>query len=189
MTAIAVIPARGGSRRIPHKNIRLFHGKPIIAYSIEAANASGLFERVVVSTDDREIGAIARAAGAFVFARDADDGERGTQGVTAEVLRDMSGADYACCIYATAPLMRLKSLVEAAGMLRPYTAYVYSVCGWRDAAQFYWGHSAAFLEGVPLEHWSSQRYGITEERYCDINTEADWARAEAMYAELHKGDV
>jgi len=56
---IAVIPARGGSKRIPRKNIRLFHGKPIIAWSIEAAQLSGCFERIIVSTDDAEIADVA----------------------------------------------------------------------------------------------------------------------------------
>lgn len=64
MSALAVIPARGGSRRIPGKNIRRLLGRPVIAYTIDAALDSGLFERVVVSTDSEEIAAIARAAGA-----------------------------------------------------------------------------------------------------------------------------
>ena len=59
MTNICVIPARGGSRRIPKKNIKFFHGKPIIAYSIETAKASGLFAEIYVSTDDLEIANIA----------------------------------------------------------------------------------------------------------------------------------
>ena len=65
-TSIAIITARGGSKRIPRKNIKLFCGKPIIAYSIEAALQSGLFEEVMVSTDDEEIAGIAREFGASV---------------------------------------------------------------------------------------------------------------------------
>ena len=64
MVSIAVIPARGGSKRIPHKNIKNFHGKPIIAYSIEAAIASELFDLVLVSTDDASIAKVAREYGA-----------------------------------------------------------------------------------------------------------------------------
>ncbi|HPM13769.1 MAG TPA: pseudaminic acid cytidylyltransferase, partial [Bacteroidales bacterium] len=66
MNCIAIIPARGGSKRIPRKNIKPFHGKPIIAYSIEAALQSGLFTEVMVSTDDEEIAAIAKEHGATV---------------------------------------------------------------------------------------------------------------------------
>ena len=62
--ALAVIPARGGSRRVPRKNIREMHGRPLLAYSVEAALRSGLFARVVVPTDDAEIAAVARALGA-----------------------------------------------------------------------------------------------------------------------------
>ena len=65
-TAIAIITARGGSKRIPRKNIKEFCGRPIITYSIEAALQSGLFTEVMVSTDDEEIAAVARAAGAQV---------------------------------------------------------------------------------------------------------------------------
>ena len=68
---LAVIPARGGSKRIPHKNIRQFAGKPLIAYSIEAAQESGLFARIIVSTDDEEIASVAENCGAEIpFMRD-----------------------------------------------------------------------------------------------------------------------
>ena len=63
---IAIIPARGGSKRIPRKNIKLFHGRPIISYSIEVALKSGLFEKVIVSTDDEEIKSISEKYGAIV---------------------------------------------------------------------------------------------------------------------------
>ncbi len=73
MTAIAIIPARGGSKRVPRKNIKAFHGRPMIAYSIQAALESGLFTRVVVSTDDAEIAEVARSWGAEVpFLRPAE---------------------------------------------------------------------------------------------------------------------
>ena len=64
--AVAIIPARGGSKRIPRKNIKMFHGKPLIAYSIEVALASQLFDKVVVTTDDEEIAMVAKAYGAEV---------------------------------------------------------------------------------------------------------------------------
>lgn len=110
---ICIIPARGGSKRIPGKNIRSFHGKPIIAYSIEAALASGCFRQVMVSTDSDEIAAIAQAFGATFCKRPealADD-HVGTQAVMREALigRTMIG-DNACCIYATAPMMTPEDL-------------------------------------------------------------------------------
>jgi pseudaminic acid cytidylyltransferase len=116
---IAVIPARGGSKRIPRKNIRLFAGKPMISYSIECARRSGLFERIIVSTDDDEIAAVAREFGAEVpFTRPsalADD-HAGTTDVVAHAVewfggRGISVSDV-CCIYATAPLIRSEDLVE-----------------------------------------------------------------------------
>ncbi len=192
MSAIAIIPARGGSRRIPRKNIRSFHGKPILSYSIEGALESGLFERVVVSTDDREIAHIALAYGAQVFMRPTtDNGARGTQEVTAEALAGIrevmyhGGWDLACCIYATAPLMRVGELECARDIVaNASAAYCYAVHKWRDAGQWYFGSTEAFLEGVPLDHWSTIRIDVGANRYCDINTEADWLQAEQMYLKL-----
>ncbi|QSX36119.1 pseudaminic acid cytidylyltransferase [Shewanella sedimentimangrovi] len=109
---VAVIPARGGSKRIPRKNIKLFHGKPMIAWSIEAALKSGCFERVIVSTDDPEIAAVARNYGAEVpFIRPenlADD-----YATTTDVIRhavtwlteQRIQAELVCCLYATAPFV------------------------------------------------------------------------------------
>lgn len=117
---LAVIPARGGSKRIPRKNIRHFLGKPIIAYSIETAFESGLFDEVVVSTDDDEIAEVARNYGASVpFMRPkniADD-----HAVVLDVLKNVlvwfeenrSPPDYVCCIYATAPFVRVTDLRKA----------------------------------------------------------------------------
>lgn len=116
---LAVIPARGGSRRIPRKNIRLFAGKPIITYSIRAALESGVFDRLIVSTDDDEICALARGAGADVpFLRPAAlaDDHTGTNAVVKHALAWFAGRgeafDQACCIYATAPFLRACYLRE-----------------------------------------------------------------------------
>jgi len=111
---IAVIPARGGSKRIPRKNIRLFAGQPMIAYSIAAAQQSRLFERVIVSTDDEEIGNVAKSYGAevpFLRPSNLSDDQTGTTEVVAhaiEWLNDAGVCDVAsiCCIYATAPFIR-----------------------------------------------------------------------------------
>lgn len=120
MKNIAIIPARGGSKRIPRKNIKLFMGKPIIAYSIEAALQSGLFEEVMVSTDDEEIAEIARQYGAKVpFLRSAETSNdyASTADVLFEVLNKYKEQgqefDTICCIYATAPFVTSDRLVEA----------------------------------------------------------------------------
>ena len=107
MRNVCIIPARGGSKRIPRKNIKEFLGRPIIAYSIEAAVASGLFEEVIVSTDDAQIASVAVSHGASVpfmrSSRNADD-HAGTVDVLAEVHRQLDVAyDAACCLYPTAP--------------------------------------------------------------------------------------
>jgi N-acylneuraminate cytidylyltransferase len=112
MHRVAIIPARGGSKRIPRKNIKAFHGKPMIAWSIEAATASGCFDKVIVSTDDAEIADVAREWGATVpFMRppELSDDYAGTLPVIRHAVEWLSehGAvvDYACCLYATAPFV------------------------------------------------------------------------------------
>ncbi len=114
---IAIIPARGGSKRIPRKNIKLFHGKPIIAYTIEAALKSGCFDKVIVSTDDQEIADVARQYGALVpFMRpdDISDDYATTADVILHALNwfELQGEqiDYVCCLYATAPFIRASDI-------------------------------------------------------------------------------
>lgn len=187
---IAVIPARGGSRRIPKKNIRLFHGKPIIGYSIAVARATGLFWSVIVSTDDAEIAKVATDFGARVHERPkelADDTKHGTQEVTRDVVQHYPQCEYACCIYATAPLMVASDIVQGHRLIRDYgSQFAFSVGSdpLQDAAQFYWGRAQAFLQRVPLIGPDSLMVPIKAERVCDINTEEDWQRALAMHAAL-----
>lgn len=114
---IAIIPARGGSKRIPRKNIRPFCGKPIIAYSIEAARETRLFDEIVVSTDDEEIAAIARQCGAttpFMRPTEIADDFTGTGAVikhaVAWFIERGHEVSHACCIYATAPLIQAHHL-------------------------------------------------------------------------------
>lgn len=120
---IAVIPARGGSKRIPRKNIRDFCGKPLIAWPIAAARESGCFDRIVVSTDDEEIMAVARAHGAEApFRRpfDLSDDFTPTVPVIAHAVAWAQRTDpveRACCIYATAPLLRGDDLIRGRAML------------------------------------------------------------------------
>ncbi len=121
---LAIIPARGGSKRIPRKNIKNFLGKPIIAYSIEAALKSGLFSEVMVSTDDSEIATIALQYGAKVpFMRSPENANdfATTVDVLIEVLEKYEQINrhfaYACCIYPTAPFVSGESLQKAFQML------------------------------------------------------------------------
>jgi pseudaminic acid cytidylyltransferase len=125
MKKIAIIPARGGSKRIPRKNIRPFLGKPIIAYSIEAALSSGLFDEVMVSTDDKEIADVARSLGAevpfFRSSQNADDFAT-TFDVIQEVIEQYKekgrSFDYTCCLYPTAPFVTAHKLREAFSRLQ-----------------------------------------------------------------------
>jgi pseudaminic acid cytidylyltransferase len=121
---IAVIPARGGSKRIPRKNIRPFAGKPIIGYSIEAALGCGLFDKVIVSTDDYEIAEVARGFGAeipYLRPKPLADDYTGTNAVVKHALswfkeRDMA-IKHACCIYATAPFVQADDLRKGHDLL------------------------------------------------------------------------
>lgn len=117
---LAIIPARGGSKRIPRKNIKAFCGKPMIAYSIEAAQKSGCFDKIVVSTDDEEIAALARTLGAevpFMRPKELSDDHTATIPVIAHAItasiRDLSEIEAVCCIYATAPFVQAQYIQEA----------------------------------------------------------------------------
>ena len=120
MATLALIPARGGSKRIPGKNIRPFRGKPIISYPLEAARQSQLFDRIIVSTDDEKIARTATLYGGEVpFMRSAKNSDdfAGTADVVEEVLAKLSQGgdefDRVCCIYPTAPLVSPELLVRA----------------------------------------------------------------------------
>ena len=122
--AVAIITARGGSKRIPGKNKKEFLGKPIIRYSIEAALASGLFEEVMVSTDDEEIAEIARSAGAsvpFMRSEATANDYATTDDVLMEVLEEYEkrgkNFSYMACIYPTAPFVTAEKLRAAFRLL------------------------------------------------------------------------
>lgn len=122
---LCIIPARGGSKRIPRKNVIDFNGKPMIAWPILAAIESKLYARIVVSTDDREIAEIAEGYGADVpFMRNsklADDFTT-TADVIIDALNRLPGYEVACCIYPTAPLIRPEHLQKAHSMLQEQNA-------------------------------------------------------------------
>lgn len=117
---LAIITARGGSKRIPRKNIKTFLGQPIIQYSIEAARNAGCFDEIMVSTDDQEIAAMSMAMGALVpFQRSTatSDDHSTTADVITEVLQEYlkmgKEFDYCCCIYPTAPFVTAEKLNNA----------------------------------------------------------------------------
>jgi len=118
--SIAIIPARGGSKRIPRKNIKSFVGKPIIAYSIESAIASQCFDEIMVSTDDSEIARISKAHGASVpFMRSTKNS--GDLSITTDALKEVileyrklgKEFEYVCCLYPTAPFVTADKLKQA----------------------------------------------------------------------------
>lgn len=124
MAKVAIITARGGSKRIPRKNIKSFLGKPIIAYSICAAIESGCFDEVMVSTDDQEIAKVAESFGAkipFIRSIETSDDFATTADVLVEVIKkyDRLGKkyDHACCIYPTAPFVTPEKLRQGNELL------------------------------------------------------------------------
>jgi len=126
---IAIIPARGGSKRIPNKNIKLFASQPIISYSIKAARDTDLFDRIIVSTDSEEIAEVAKTYGAEVpFVRPAElaDDFSGTISVLLHALNWLSeygfATDYFCCIYATAPFVQPEHVIEGFNLLKKRNA-------------------------------------------------------------------
>lgn len=186
---LAVIPARGGSKRIPRKNIKLFCGKPMIAWSIEAARRSGCFDRVVVSTDDEEIAAVARDWGAEIpFMRPAElsDDHAGTIPVIAHAIRHMQGHGEqpraVCCIYATAPFVRVRDLQRGAELLdQTDCAYVFSVTTYAFPIQ----RALRIKENGRVEMFHPEHFDTRsqdlEEAYHDAG-QLYWGRAEAWLA-------
>jgi pseudaminic acid cytidylyltransferase len=223
---LAVIPARGGSKRIPRKNIKPFHGKPMISYAISAAIASGVFDRVIVSTDDEEIAKIATKHGAevpFVRPPELADDHAPTVQVVAHAIRtcvDMGWTvGYACCIYPGVPFILTEDLraayaqLIAAGAQYAFPVTVFpspiqralrrmsdgtvqpiqpqhastrtqdlEVC-YFDAGQFYWGVASSWLAELNV-HAHATTLVIPEWRVVDIDTHADWDRAELLYSAL-----
>ena len=152
---LAVIPARGGSKRIPRKNIKDFLGKPLIAYSIDTALQSGLFADVIVSTDDQEIADVAQKCGAKVpFMRSAElaNDFAGTGAVGADAFKRMEAIghkyDGLCILYATAPLLTVEHLRKAYNSFAQDKAdYLFSCCEFPFPIQRGFYHDA---DGTPI---------------------------------------
>ncbi|MGI5310122.1 pseudaminic acid cytidylyltransferase [Rheinheimera sp. WS51] len=131
---VVIIPARGGSKRIPRKNIKLFHGKPMLAYPIEAALQSGIVDKVVVSTDDAEIASIAQDFGAevpFMRSNSLADDHTGTSAVIRDAIEQLLRLgwplQYCACLYATTPLLNADTLRQLYQQLQTSSAdYVFT---------------------------------------------------------------
>lgn len=142
MSRVAIITARGGSKRIPRKNIRLFHGKPVIAYAIQIAIESGLFDEVMVSTDDSEISEISKQYGAevpFLRSHETSNDFAGTLDVLKEVILNYKklgiNFDELCCIYPVSPLINKKNLIQAFDMLKTDVDFIIPVCKYSTPVQ------------------------------------------------------
>jgi len=183
---IAIIPARGGSKRIPRKNIKEFLGKPIIAYSIEVAIKSDLFDKVIVSTDDSEVARVAQIYGAevpFMRPSELSDDYTGTNDVVKHALNWYSkrgiSVEYACCIYATVPFLRVQYLQEGLEKLQLHNkSFAFSVTSFPSPVQ-----RAMMIKknGVTMLYpkHSNTRSQDLEETYHDAG-QFYWGRAEAF---------
>lgn len=183
---IVIIPARGGSKRIPRKNIKPFCGKPMIAWSIEAAQQSGCFDHIVVSTDDPEISEVARQCGAQVpFTRPAElsDDHTGSMAVIAHAIDWFAGHGQApaqvCCLYATAPFVRADDLRRGLAVLNETGSdYVFSVTSYAFPIQRAISiTSAGRVEMFNPEHFNTRSQDL-DEAYHDAG-QFYWGRAEA----------
>lgn len=183
---IAVIPARGGSKRIPRKNIKPFCGKPMIAWSIEAATTSGCFDRVIVSTDDDEIADIARAHGAdvpFMRPQALADDYAGTIPVVKHAIETLALAgcepEFVCCLYATAPFVSADDINRALVLLKESDAdYAFSVTSYAFPIQ----RAIKITTEERVEMFSPEHFGTRsqdlEEAYHDAG-QFYWGRAGA----------
>lgn len=229
---VAIIPARGGSKRIPRKNIRTFAGLPMIAHSIQCARRSGLFDRVIVSTDDSEIAEVARQYGADVpFVRPAAlaDDFTGTAKVIVHALSWLAEQSLdvasACCIYATAPFLHADDVERGLALLQSGKwRYVFAATSFEfpvyrsfrqqasggvamlfpeyyetrsqdlpevmhDAGQFYWATPETWTTAPKIFDEGATIVRIPRWRAQDIDTEEDWARAEAMAEYVAKSKI
>ena len=183
---LAVIPARGGSKRIPRKNIKPFCGKPMIAWSIEAALQSGCFDQVIVSTDDAEIAEVARQHGAtapFMRPAELSDDHTGTIPVIRHAVEWFNAQGQAveqvCCLYATAPFVRVEDIQRGLKILEETGSdFAFSVTSYpfpiQRAIRI---TSAGRVEMFNPEHFNTRSQDL-EEAYHDAG-QFYWGQADA----------
>lgn len=193
-TAICIIPARGGSRRLPRKNVMLFEGKPMLWHAIDTAKASKLFELIIVSTDDETIADLAFKRGARPLMRTWVDpeGAMGTQQIAKQVIHQypISTKKYVCCLYPTTPLVTPEHLRYGLAESKKSGVHFTMSAGahpLRDAGAFYFGRAKHFALGFPLLSIHTRLIILPEQNVCDINTQADWDEAVKKYKEIHRG--
>ena len=228
MGAIAIIPARGGSQRIPKKNIKAFYNKPIIGWTVEGLLASNIFERIVVSTDDEDIAAVARQYGAEVpFLRNKVLGEDRvpTIDVVVDAIDnlDLENNDLICTVYPTNPMLQISALKLSSTLLQlnNYEGYVTTVVRYgfpvqrslifdsnkkfkmqnmnemysfsqdlepifHETGQFWLGKAATWRNRTGMQE-VLRGIELPEILQQDIDTESDWALAEAKF-QLIQGD-
>jgi pseudaminic acid cytidylyltransferase len=228
---VAVVPARGGSKRVPRKNIRPLGGRPLIAWALETCLESNLFDEVVVSTDDQEIADLAASLGASVpFMRPAElaDDHTPLAPVMAHAINELvclgAGPEAVCCVYPGSPGLRAGDLAGAWEALEAsaWASYALGVLEyshpiqralerdpdglirmldpavamtrtqdlpprWHDAGQFVWGRTSAWLEGTPI-FGNAVGYELASWRTVDLDTEADWRRAEVIFRAIRELD-
>lgn len=187
---VAIIPARGGSKRIPRKNIKEFCGKPMIAWSIEAAQKSQCFSRVIVSTDDAEIAAIAQSYGAetpFVRPASLSNDYTGTIPVVRHAVEWLiehgSQIENVCCVYATAPFIKPQDLQRGFEMLSSLTCdYAFSVTSFAFPIQRAIRiNKEQQMEMFQPEHFATRSQDL-EEAYHDAG-QFYWGKAQAWLQE------
>ncbi|MBK6637173.1 MAG: pseudaminic acid cytidylyltransferase [Rhodocyclaceae bacterium] len=195
---IAVIPARGGSKRIPRKNIKPFAGKPMIAYAIEAAKVSGLFEHIVVTTDDEEIGDFARDYGAetpFLRPTELADDHTPTVPVVAHAIQACCslgwGVEHVCCIYPAVPFLQVSDLAAAFKLLqRSGTDYSFPIAEFPAAIQRALKRGAdGRMQPLQLEHELTRTQDL-EPGYYDAG-QFYWGSAQAWLTNnrIHRSGV
>ncbi|WP_374032735.1 pseudaminic acid cytidylyltransferase [Bdellovibrio bacteriovorus] len=209
--ALAVIPARGGSKRIPRKNIKDFLGKPVIAYSIQAALDSGLFAEVMVSTDDAEIAEVAKKYGANVpFLRSSENSNdsAGTADVLIEVINSYKnlGKTFSktCCIYPVAPLISVETLKAAYDLLEvnqldnsfPVCEFSNSIwralkMGDRNRVEMIWpeNENKRTQDLPPSFHDVGQFYWLDTKKFIDSGEFFTEATGSIVLDELHSQDI
>ena len=183
---LAIIPARGGSKRIPRKNIKPFCGKPMMTWSIEAAHNSGCFDRIIVSTDDEEIAEVARQYGAetpFMRPAELSDDHTATIPVVAHAiqwqLQHGASPTEVCCIYATAPFLQAEDLQRGFEVLNQTDCdYAFSVTSYAFSIQ----RAIRITAAKRVEMFNPEQYNIRsqdlEEAYHDAG-QFYWGHTEA----------
>ena len=188
---ICVIPARGGSKRIPRKNIKEFNGKPIIAYSIEAAIKSNCFDEIIVTTDDKEIAEVSKKYGAqvpFIRPNELSGDYVTTIPVIKHAIEWMENHKYSiqdvCCLYATAPLIQAKSIVRSYKQLKDTKAsYCFTVTSFAFPIQ----RAIKIIKNNRVEMFNPGNFNVRsqdlEESYHDA-AQFYWGKVQAFKDEL-----